>query len=1336
MGSLSSKMYDEIKYTITLTFEDLTTGKLVDLSQIVLKKNIELNYFPIEIDKREVSLYVEEKIKEYCYENGLNPSDLYLDGYEVTHKHDDIDIYFNVQDMQEFSLEPSIMAVRNACKERPILEAEQINENTVKWTWNWAGGTEYTSLITTFDEKSKVLAHTPLNINYFIETDLEVDTIQTRVVTIKSRDNEISSTPVSIKVLCETREAIFRKYKAPARNEDYKLENTQVATRLKAFQSGVGYDEDCMLYKPNETKYAKKFKIMNKIYGVRASSKVRYNTVKYFYRFMLKGKVNYKGYGGSFKVKVRAIMIPNIEDEPTDETIGDYIESRPFCEYRFDDNAFVSEVYMHDIFTDLIPEYKNHRYKFEITLYDINGRMEVYNQTLGVNQIVDVENESFTFELKGYYDTKFTVKSLPILKQRDYIEIYPPVEYEPLVGAVNGDFEVSEDGKKDTVAFAPEFEVPDIVFDKKYYCLIEDDKTNPDIASVQFKFDNQVEKEDYTNVNGDRVVFSCDTIIEDETEYREYITQIDRGDFVINDNRKHSYRYKLKLNDLAPERYKRFEIDVTTNVNDIVVISQEVDFDISENVYMAELYISIRLLQSAIARWNPYIHSGYYYYNQEEYFLFNKSNINGLNVLNEQFSYKGEISVNIRISIKGGDGKYEQFVFELNSERDLDINHRKFEYVDDMIWPKPSSVVDGFPNYETNYAYYTKPFICKKEPTEILSITWDEITTEYTEVEAYAVPYNDVYGEWSEPVRLEYGKPVPNELKPHKIMMLKFVLRPSLRPQIKEREYIYSCECDWLNKMDKNLSYNVYFKKEILEQRSKRTTGYLITKIQDLGDTIEEVKQRSICYTASLGSGAVVYYQECDDYSKMSNSHNVSDWIKMDYEKTYMVDRYVRFKVELSDGTRIKYFRTLIKRYEYTDMKKEEYLPAVGNIRFKAEYNPENFVKQVEYTASRLLPFDQNKYVLVENMKQLGNNLGTDQSFSSKDIVEVNLFPVGMHAEEYNIIYEKNKFDPIMADIPLFVQSREYKEDNELKENNQAGVIVKPISGKAIEVSPIPQQFAPIIIQEELYGGTKVIPYRQVYFTDESGQYSLSNIEEFESLGFKTLYLKNYDIDETSISVRLDGYIIEGYKVDGNILIFDKEIPKGSIISVMYRVKYSFISIYDYERDLVRIELHGENLLYEVGDVRVHYETHETSALRKLDHISLNPVYNPLYSGYIYISDKLTTPYKVSIVPSDNMIYANGKDTMGVLVLVEDKDGNPIPSVNVSATAALGKLHTETMKTDINGIAYYVYTSWTGDCIDKIKAIATDSAYGECEIINRKIAFETKNVKSEGELDG
>lgn len=523
MDLLNSNNKFDLKYKITVTVEDLTKGEFVDFTQIILKNDIELSIEPREIDKRDITLYVEEKLQQYCMDNNVTLDDLFVDGYEITHENEGVDIFFSVEDMENFSLEPSVMAVLSPIKTRPLLEGEQIDDNTIKWSWTWEGNQEFTSILSDFGTE-RVIAQTPMNINYFIESNVSTGEVLTRTVTVKKDSVEVTSIPISMNVVADVKSSVFRRFEAPKRNDDYKLQNMNVASRLSAFQSGVGDEEDCMIFKPDDLKYAKKFKLINKIYGVRASSTIKYNTVKFFYRFMLKGKVHYKGYGGSFKVKARRIGIPGIEEEPTDKTYGEWVESRPNCEYHFNDKAFVAEIPMYDIFEGLYPKdghmtnYEGNRMKFEITIYDINGRMEVYSQTLGCNQIVDVENESFTFELRGFYDTMIRVKSLPILKERDYIEIYPPEQFEPLVGAVNGDFEMSENGKKDMIAWCNEFDVPDIVFDKKYYCLIEHDKTNPNIADVQFRFDNQVQGEDYTLKEQDRVVFKCDTIIEDETE--------------------------------------------------------------------------------------------------------------------------------------------------------------------------------------------------------------------------------------------------------------------------------------------------------------------------------------------------------------------------------------------------------------------------------------------------------------------------------------------------------------------------------------------------------------------------------------------------------------------------------------------------------------------------------------------------------------------------------------------------------------------------------------------------------------------------------------------------
>lgn len=1320
----------ELKYYITVTVEHLDTGELIDFQQLILKKNIDVTSVPVEIDKREVLLYVEDKINEYCISNKVSMDRLIVDGYEIEHSNQDVDIYFSVDDMETFSLEPSVMVVASPSRTKPILEAEQINENTVKWSWSWEGSMEYTSVLSTFGEvKEKVIAHTPIGVNYHIESGIEENKTITREVTIRKGDIEAKSIPISINVTSNNKSSIYRKWEAPKRKENYVLDDLVVASRLKAFQSGVGDEDDCLIYKPNETKYAKKFKLANKIYGIRASSKIRYNTVKFFYRYMLKGKINYKGYDGSFKIRGRAVRIPNIDEEPTNEEYSDICVTRNFCEYKFSDEAFVSEIYMYDIFYNLTEEYKDSRYKFEIEIYDINGRMKVYSQTLGSKKIVDVKNTSFKFELKGFYDTKFVVKAMPILKERDYIEIYPPEQYEPLVGAVNGDFEVVEDGKKDMVSFATEFDAPSVVFDKKYYCIMEEDKTNPAIADVQYKFDNQAPGTDYTLVNGDRCVFFCDTIIEDSTEHKEFITQVDKGEYVIDDNRKHNYRYKLELDYLNPKKYKRFELELSPNSNDIVILEQEFEYDVIDNEKVrANVFVSVRSLQNAIAKWNPYISSGYYYYNQEERFLYNKSNINGLNVRNEEFCFSGNISVNIKLHVKGGDGEYELYKFSLSSERDLCTNPKKFEFVNGMLWPKPLSVFDGFPEYSSESVFYTKPFISPKEPTKILSIDWDQITSTYTSVEVYAVSYNDVYGEWREPVLITKNTIIPKDLVPSKVMMLKVVLKPSLRPNIKSRKYIYSCEAAWKEWMNKNLSYNIHAKEEVLETRSKKTKGYMISRVHDLGDTLEKEKLRSatIDFIASDENGVKVYYQHGSDYSAIANNMANSDWELMTPNKKYMVDRYIRFKVEVTNDADVKQLKVNLDRYEYTDMSKESYLPAIGNIKGEFEYNPVDFIKIIDVVQASSLRFDKAPHTLVDNVKLLATNLGRQHNFEVKDVCKIEFIPTGTYSVDYDIIYSRGSNEPVILEKPVIVQSKEYIEDRELKENNQAGVVINLNNSTKTSLSPIPQQFSPIIVQEELDNETVIVPYTQVYFMDDFGAYTLTNVEEMESLGFKTFYLKNFNIDESSVTVRVDGELREDFIIKDNLLIFDNEIPKGYEVSIMYRIKNSFIAVYEYADDTVNLYFHGESIYHKIEQVRVYYETHKTSSLRKLDHISLNPIYNPLYSGYLYISDKITKPFKATIVPTDNMIYANSLDTMNVLVIVEDKYGNPVQNVKVRATAAMGTLDTEELTTDINGIAKYTYKAWSGDCIDKIKAIVTDSVYADAEIINRKITRDTK----------
>ena len=1315
----------DLKYTINVVFEDTSSGRFVTFEKFIERKNVKLTSKKSTfIEVVNVEECVKDQVNNYCVTNHVPTESMLVDSYEIMGSDDNIYVYFSVEDMAKFSLEPGVYAIINLTKSKPTLEAKQVNENTIKWSWSWEGAEEYTSeLHSNFRGHDVIIAHTPVGVNEFVEAgiDRKLEPFVTRFIVVKKGDIEVSSIPISISLKDESSISVFRKFQKVKRRDDYKIENTEVASRMKAFQSGVGFGKDCKILKPDTIEYEKVFKLMNKVYGIRASKKIRYNTVKFFYRYMLKGKVDYLGYNGSFKVRGRATLVPDEEFEPTDEEYGDAISSIPHLEYTFDDKTFVSDIFMNDIFGNLNEGFHNARYRFDIEIYDINGDMEIYSPVYGVNRIVKGEDETVKFTFKGLSESRISVKATPIKKARDYIEMYPPVNFEPLVGAVNGDFEVTENGKKDMQSKMPQFDMPKEVYDRKYYCVIEYDKTVPAEGCVQFKFKNQ--EEDYTLTNGDECTFYCDTIIEDETEYREFITQIDIGGYSINDNRKHNYRYKVNLNSIDHTKYKRFEIDIESDINDINILESEVDYTVLEKGVIGDVKVSVRALQGAVAKWSPFIESGFYYLNQDEFFLYNKGNINGGDVDNNQFCFKSTVTARIMFNVKGGDGIYQKFNFVSKGKENLLTDPSNFIFNDGYIYPKPIRDYDDFQEYKAEYAFYSKPFICDIEPTKVLKIACNKIVSKYTGLDVYAVSYNDVYGEWREPVLIT--DKIPKELKMSKIMMLKVVLKPSRLPNIRARHYSYNSEGAWKNWMNKSLSYNVKFKKDRLEQISKFVKGHLVSKIHDLGDTAEKKKRRSIKVELPMQFANVkIYYQHGSDYEKIDNSMHLSEWNEMELGKEYKVERFVRFKVEIKGGGIIKNLYVTLNKYEYTGMDMKEYLPMLGDINIEAEYNPDEFVKVINYIQSIELPFDMIEYPLVENLKELAEKIGAENNFKTDDVVDVDFIKVGRFSDDYDIIYNVSERDQVITDNPIIVKSTKIIEDIELKDNNQCGVLVTPQSGRLVEVSPIPQQFSPIILQEDDDNGMVTIPYKQVHFLSKDGLFELDNVEEFESLGFKTLYLKNINIDTTSTTVRVNGNIVENYKIETNIVIFDEEIPKGDIISVTYRVKNSFAVNYDYENDKVIISLHGEDFYHKIKKVRVFYETSKDSRLRELKHIALNPIHNPSYGGYIYISDEVQEPFECSIVISDSMIYANGLDTTNVLVLVKDMYGNPIENINVRAISGLGKLDKKDKTTDVNGIARFVYTSHTGDCIDKIMAIVTPGVRSNAEIINRRVIMD------------
>ncbi|UDN59832.1 Ig-like domain-containing protein [Clostridioides sp. ES-S-0010-02] len=1116
-------------------------------------------------------------------------------------------------------------------------------------------------------------------------------------------------------IIKENKVLSYTKFKLPERVEIVPYMNINIASRMKAFQSGIGDYNDCKLYKSEDTTYKKTFKLLNKIYGIRASNKVKYNTIKFYYRYKMEAKTNYITYDSKVSIRVSAREVSQIREKIEGEPFGPTYKSELDLDYVFDEHTQVADIYLYS----LIPELKNKdyskRYKFDIEVYNIKGPVRIYSYTHGYRDFLEDNkaDDNVKFSEYGYFDHKVCIKAVEVIRQKEYIEIFPPLEYDSLVGAINGDFEVSENGKKDMVDTAPVFEASLDVYDRKYYCIIE--KFSPEEAYVLYEFDNQVDEEDYTLINGDKIKFYSDSIISDSTEYKEFLGQVDRGEFIIDDNRKHTYVYGLTEFSLNSNEYKRFELVVEASISDVMILDYPKVLTIRYGYIDDIIIVSLRTLQNALARWCPSIHNGYYYYNQDEYYLYNKCNMNGQEKILQDTFNKFRILIKITLNVSEPTGQFERYDIRKFNKKDLLLDSSKFVYKDNMLWPKPIKYYnDYYYDFLEEYIYETTPFLFNKKPTSIQEISWIQKSNEFSTVDVFYVGHNDIYGEWMQPVKLIYGEPIPLNLILCKVFKLRFILKPSKMPKLQHRELIYECESDWRNFIDSFLSFNFYYREEVLMPLSDNSISISITNIIDLGDTIETTENLKYIMPSMKFDGEVEFYVQDDNVLlNLEGKLNSDKWIQVENNTKIETKRFVRFKIVLKEGAKLYSLNLKVGRYEYTGMNLETFLPSIGDIKVKATYNSTEYSSKYENIISYNLPYDTQPYTIIKNIEEYAETVAKANNFKLENIKSIKFTKVDVYSEEYNILYDG---DDKVTKKPVKAQSLYLSESDFIVESEQDGIIFKVPYTKTIRMSPIPQQYSPIIIYEI---GIEE-PYTQVFFLSETGEYSLESEEKFESLGFKTLYLQNIDIDETTIVITINEVLMKDYTIENNVIVFEKEVPKGKIINVRYKIKNSFIALYDYEKDEVEIKLHKFEEKYP-NKVKVYFETHKTSSLKELKHISLNPIYNTLYNGYIYISDYTLEPYFLRIYLETNFVFANGKDDISILISVTDVYNNPVEGAFVNIESALGTIEKLNDRTDINGIIPCIYTSWTGDCIDVIKAIANENAKDEITIVNRKI---------------
>lgn len=276
-------------FTCTIQAEDNT---LYDNSHVIRKDYI-LNYF-------------KDEINEYITKNNITIKDIEINSYDVASLTENVEVYFESNDAEGYDFHPSIMAYIKATAlniAKPILNGVLIDDIVIKWSWEDDG---YIHQL--YDESDNLIKTIPLGVTSYIEDNLKYDTGYTRkLISTNSSSTSEFSNAITVYTAKERKITNLTKYTERINDNYVTAPMNIINERLKAFKSGIGDRNDCLLTKKNNQEINTKTNILFSVYGDRHETIDYYPKVNFGYRYTLKGKYLEYTRAGHIKYKIGSI---------------------------------------------------------------------------------------------------------------------------------------------------------------------------------------------------------------------------------------------------------------------------------------------------------------------------------------------------------------------------------------------------------------------------------------------------------------------------------------------------------------------------------------------------------------------------------------------------------------------------------------------------------------------------------------------------------------------------------------------------------------------------------------------------------------------------------------------------------------------------------------------------------------------------------------------------------------------------------------------------------------------------------------------------------------------
>lgn len=901
-----------------------------------------------------------------------------------------------------------------------------------------------------------------------------------------------------------------------------------------------------------------------------------------------------------------------------------------------------------------------------------------------------------------YIDNYLWFMAKPMIKTQKYYDELPGPGVDTFYGLVNGRYRTdNQDGKKDLIVDAPQFNIPTTV-DKntvKIYIIVSE--SHPENALISYKWEHPWNNKDsITNKNGDYVTFSCDSVTYKDVEYYDVISTINMQNQEIFNQKTTEKIYSIPRPNTVYE-YINYYLKVTTDNSDVLVMRYptEITFDESNE---AAIGVSFKGVINATSQWAPRIHNGYYYLNQHEYFAYSEFDVIANFDTLEEVSFK-EINgyVSFDVLLRHVAKPTEHYSIIKNTRSELLQDEDLFQWVNGKgITLKP--IIDGeFYREYIASAYYTPIILFPNVLTEagILNIDYQfDDASEYLPMEVRS--YNLEEGKWGE-WELFYNNTIPT-VPLSCAYQVRFTLQASVQNfDISFQDYM-CCYLDWKDDMSIENTTNIVTITDHMTTGPDNSKGVFISKIIDYGcettfrldifdSDYNERCQLLICYSSNNPDSLLL--------------ENIV-WVNVSLGKEFVLDenempilkqsdtftgRYFRYKIVIPENEKLYWLHKTIKTLETNEI-----LPYVSGVSMEGTYSPASVSTNFINTESFSILKDGNSHTIFERVIDV---IGADIINKGYTKEEVESIDIQCTTENIRLEFDQNLRNPYPVaylNTPIKAAS---DIDFEVIVKNTPFIFVEKDEKEMdlVVITGTPQQYCPITVEDK--DGNSFI---ELHNTDSF------TINEEYVLTERTKYieLKENRYDPETFNVYIGNVLldIDDYKIINHLLIFNDFIEVGHEIKLSYSILYSFIPFVDRINNITKIYLYTGQGIPMPEKVKVYFETGLKNNKFIANDLSLNPIYRTDYKGFIYLTDEHNEPYKINIYCNPLTLKFGGFDKVDVMIEVLDIQDNPVISKDVAVDCNFGILNCDSFITDMNGVVHIVYESAYMKCTDKLTA--------------------------------